>query len=210
VLCGVLLGVALLVLSSLPLGLGLWADYFAVSRQVGSLAFTGELAPWKHQTLLAFWTWVLDDPDAIRAAWLASAALAGVAVFASWGRTSRPTSLASPASPARLPRLPRLYAQAVLFVVAVNPYLFYYDGLLLAVPALVWALDPDRAADGRFRQACGALLAAIWIWQHVAMFARYDGCPPLIGPLCLAWLVLDAWDLRTTQRARPERVRATR
>lgn len=190
VLGGVLPGVAVLVLSSLPLGPRLWADYFGVSQHVLDALLTGSWSPWMHQTLLAFWTWALHSAVGFQYAWLATVALAGVAVVSTWRRTPDGWEL------------PRLYGQALLFVVAVNPYMFPYDGLLLAVPALVWALDREHFRGVAHWRACGALMAAVFVWQHVALLSHYLGCPPLVGPLCLAWLLLDTDELRRQRRAR--------
>jgi hypothetical protein len=192
VVAGAVLGLTLLALSTLPLGLYLWHDYRVASEHMLRLAFDGTLAPWMHQTLLAFWIWVLGPAHLglAPAAWSLTAGLAAATAANCWWRATAPAAL------------PRLFGQAVLALVAVSPYLFYYDGLLLALPAMVWYFQADGFVSRRSWLACGALLVLIFIWQQVQMFSRYSGCPPLIGPLVLAWLLVDARDLHAARRSR--------
>ena len=188
VLAGLALGLAALLASTAPLGLVLWSDYRDASDRVVEQAFHGELAPWMHQTLLAFWIWAAGEEQRVDLAWLGwmiTAAVATALVVRSWW-TRRPEQVA------------RRLGQAVLFAVAVTPYLYFYDGLLLALPALVWSFDRGSYARESSWRACGLCLLAIFTWQHVAMFAHYTGCPPLVGPLCLLWLAIDVRDLSAT------------
>jgi hypothetical protein len=186
VLAGIGLGVAGLVASSVPLGLSLWSDYRAASARVVALVFDGSFAPWMHQTPLAFWVWATSLVQRVEWAWLgwvASSAVATALVLRTWWAARRPEHIA------------RLLGQAVLFAVAVTPYLYFYDGMLLALPALVWSFDRESYARAACWRAGGLCLAAIFIWQHIAMFAHYVGTPPLVGPLCLLWLAFDVADL---------------
>lgn len=192
VLAGLALGLATLLASTAPLGLSLWSDYRAASARVVDLAFAGELAPWMHQTLLAFWIWAAGEEQRVDLAWLGwmiTAAVATALVVRSWW-ARRPEQVA------------RRLGQAVLFAVAVTPYLYVYDGLLLALPALVWFFDRGSYVRESSWRACGLCLAAIFVWQQVAMFAHYTGCPPLVGPLCLLWLAIDVRELSATASPR--------
>src|SRR5262249_29859264 len=185
VVSGALTGLLLLALSTLPLGLGLWSDYRVASEHILRQAFDGTLAPWMPQPLLAFGVWALQPAPMAPApiAWLLPAAPAAAATIACWWRVRDRAAL------------PRLVGVAVLALVVVDPYLFFYDGLLLAVPALVWFLQAPRFASRRAWSLCGALFGLVFVWQHVQMFSHYEGCPPLIGPLCLLWLLVDARDI---------------
>jgi hypothetical protein len=190
VLLGALAGLALLALSTLPLGAALWSDWRAASAQMLGLAFDGTLAPWMHQTQLAFWAWLLPPRSGLLLpAWLLTATLAAATAARVWWSVRRPDARA------------RLFGQAVLALVVVSPYLFFYDGLLLALPGLAWGFGARGFASRRAWLGCGVLLGLVFAWQHVQMFSHYTGCPPLIGPLCLAWLLIDARDLRAAERA---------
>jgi hypothetical protein len=97
----------------------------------------------------------------------------------------------------------------LLLAVAVNPYVFFYDGLMLAVPATVWLAERERW-DRRWWLAAGALIAVIWCGEHwlytwgvvpeslgVELWS-----PPVsfVGPAVAIWLVLatsQAWYSRT-------------
>jgi hypothetical protein len=188
---GALGGMVVMAASTQPLGSQLWSDWRAATHQILGQAFDGSLAPWMHQTQLAFWAWLVRPHfELLPVAGTVTAGLAAVVTAASWRRTRRTEAL------------PRLFGQAMLALFVVSPYLYFYDGLLLALPALSWYFQSESFASRRTWWTCGALLALIFAWQHIEMFSHYVGCPPLVGPLCLTWLLLDVRDLRTGEFAR--------
>ena len=79
--------------------------------------------------------------------------------------------------------------------------MFFYDGLVLAVPATVWWTGRERWDRGPW-VAAGALLAIIWCseqWLYTwGVLAASAGRPvwrpaaSLVGPAAAIWLVLAA------------------
>jgi hypothetical protein len=126
---------------------------------------------------------------------LAASALTAMAVFA-WRAPGTPL---------------RHLGIGVLLAIAANPYVFFYDGLILAVPATVWWTEREHWNRGPWL-AAGGLLAVIWCGEHslytwTALSASVGGPdwrPPLslVGPAAAIWLVLaarQAWHSRTVR-----------
>jgi len=186
VLGGFLLGLALLVVSTLPLGLSLWSDYFDASARMGQLLTSHGISIWKQQTLYAFWRWTLGEGTRLHLAEIAAAIGAfalGAPVLWLWRTRAVPRDL------------PRLVSIAVLFLVACNLYLFFYDGLLLLIPAVVWYTSPESYARASARRWCGGCIAAAYAWQHASSFVLQRQAPPLLGPIVAVWLAIEIFDL---------------
>src|SRR5262249_17536438 len=89
VLAGIALGLALLVLSSLPLGLARWHEYALTTR--GYMEAIQRVVPmWKQLTLYAFWSGLSGVPGPLTApmaaAWMASIILVAGATALAWWR----------------------------------------------------------------------------------------------------------------------------
>ena len=178
-----MLGVAAaLCLATLPLGSDLWIDFIAVSR--ANVDSTASYYAYKLVTLKGFLN-VVVGPDRIAGLFWAALAigLIGGSVW-SWRR--------APAQPVRQ------LAEAMLLAIAVSPYGFFYDALLLAFPATVWWWERDRW-DRRRWLAVGVLIAVVWCWEHAAhtwveLLAQagwsYRLPFSLVGPAAAVWLVL--------------------
>jgi hypothetical protein len=174
---------ALLCALSLPLGIQLWKDFFRIS--VGhSLALAG-YEPQKLITLRSFLEGTLGKGDLTLIVWaIAAAALIVMAILA-WR---------APGSPLRYLGI------GVLLVISANPYAFFYDALVLAIPATVWWAERDRWARKPWL-IVGVLLALAWCseqwlysWGVVAKGAGLQWRPPvsLVGLVTAFWLMLAA------------------
>jgi hypothetical protein len=92
----------------------------------------------------------------------------------------------------------RVASIAVLVTIALNLYLFYYDAALAVIPAVL--LFSHRAAwRSRARwTAAVALASLIWVAELLPMLWR--GGPSPVGPMALAWAVLELLELAALQR----------
>lgn len=190
---GLCAGIAVLVASTVPLGLGLWRDYLVSMSFVGNLLAAGSPVLWKQRTLLASLSWIGGRPAGaagVLGIWLVLVLPLSLGVLRVWWRASRD-------------QLPRLIGIAVLFLVAASPYLFFYDGLLLAVPGIVWWLQRERYASRGRHRVCGALLGTIYAWEYVNLAVLGAGLPPIVGLLVACWLLVEVRDFLQGQRAPP-------
>jgi alpha-1,2-mannosyltransferase len=180
----VMAGVAvLLCVLSLPLGLQLWKDFFGIS--VGhSLALAG-YEPQKLITLRGFLEGTLGKGDLTLTLWAIAAAALVVAAVLAWR---------APGSPLRHLGI------GVLVAVAANPYAFFYDAVVLAIPATVWWAERDRWSRKPWLIA-GGLIALMWCSEHwlyswgvLAGSAGVQWRPrvSIVGLATAIWLVLAA------------------
>ena len=176
---------ALLCALSLPLGFQLWADFLGVS--VGHSFTLQDYEPQKHIMLRGFLEGTLGRGDLTFVLWVFAVAVLVVTAVLAW-RT--------PGSPLRHLGL------GVLLAVSANPYAFFYDALVLAVPATVWWAERDRWARTPWL-IVGALLALTWCseqwlysWGMAAGPAGVRWRPPvsIVGLTTAIWLVLAARD----------------
>ncbi len=190
---GFVSGSVALCVASLPLGIAIWSEYLAASRFMVDALHNGAIPMWKQQTLLAALTTLLPnvDPAAVRSLWAvlcAGLVMCLAAVFRQ--RVVRRD-------------LPRLLAVTVLIMVACNPYTYFYDALLLLMPAGVWYLDRARYAGGRTHGLVGCCILATFVLQHVGLFV-WPGMPALAGLTASVWLageLVDRW--RAIRSCRP-------
>jgi hypothetical protein len=177
-------GVAVLLCAlSLPLGFQLWKDFFGIS--VGNSFRLAGYEPQKLITLRGFLEGTLGRGDLTLILWsITAAALVVVAVLA-WR---------APGSPLRFLGI------GVLLAVSANPYAFFYDALVLAIPATAWWAERDRWSRQPWL-IVGALIALMWCseqwlysWGVLASSAGVQWRPPvsLVGPAAAAWLVFAA------------------
>lgn len=166
---------------TLPLGFELWADFGRVS--LSNVDVVGLYERHKMITLKAFLSTVLGDGQLALMMWLTgSIALAGAAAWV-WQRPGPPL---------------RDLGHVLLLALAANPYAFFYDALLLVVPATVWWLERNSWRRHRW-MVVGALIATMWCWEQWAQTYRevlksagLGVMPPfsLVGPIAAVWLLL--------------------
>jgi hypothetical protein len=95
----------------------------------------------------------------------------------------------------------RAAALLALATVALNAYLFYYDALLLVVPASVAFLLRATYAP-RARAAVATLATISWVLQLVTPLFGQGGVP-LPGLVATMWLVVEGLDLARALRSAP-------
>jgi glycosyl transferase family 87 len=184
---------ALLCALSLPLGLQLWKDFFGIS--VGHSFTLAGYEPQKLITLRGFLEGILGKGDLTLILWAISAAALVVTAVVAWRAAGTPL---------------RHLGIAVLLVVSANPYAFFYDALVLAVPATVWWAERDSWARKPWLVA-GALLALMWCseqwlysWGVLAKSVGIVWRPPvsIVGLAAAIWMLLAA---RESMRVRQQR-----
>jgi len=191
---GLMVGWIGLLASTLPLGAAMWEDYFAATVRMADVVRSNAVDMWKHQTLYAFW-WTVPGVD-VRARWVqflwaASVAPIVVGVLVVWARRVRAECV------------PRLLGVTVLFLVAGNPYCYFYDGLLLMIPGIIWYVERGRYAHAGCHRICGFCLLGIFIWQHLSLFVLKGSAPwALVGPLAWVWCMVEVVDLTVGARRR--------
>jgi glycosyl transferase family 87 len=173
----------LLCVLSLPLGLELWADFLGVS--VGQSFALAGYETQKLITLRGFLEGTIGQGDLPLILWaIAAIALVITAVLA-WRAPGPPL---------------RHLGIAVLLIISANPYAFFYDALVLAVPATVWWAERDRWARTPWL-IVGALLALMWCWEQwlyswgaFTAAAGISSRPTvsIVGPATAVWLALAA------------------
>lgn len=102
--------------------------------------------------------------------------------------------------------MPRQLAVVVLITITANPYVAFYDGLVVMIPAIIWWASRDTYASLVAWRAIGALIALIWVWDQAVFFyagaARSldlitNGTPSLslVGPALAAWILMETLDV---------------
>ncbi|MEP6653103.1 MAG: glycosyltransferase family 87 protein, partial [Myxococcales bacterium] len=183
-LLGWLAGFSVLLLSTIPLGATVWRGYLEGMRTVSGIV--DQIPTWRQHTIAAFWRSFVHGPRLRTALWLACALpLAAVTGWA-WLKADRKRSA-----------LPRLLGITVLLAVTCSPYLHHYDAIIVALPGMVWYLDPGSFRSTILRHVCGAALLAAYLIQQVSLWGMQGGLS-LVGPALAVWLVADALDLATT------------
>jgi len=182
---GAMLGVVgLLVLSSLPLGTGIWQQFLDAS--FANDAVVGQYEAFKQITLKGFLGAVL--PQAF-SGWVWALCSVGLVLWTGWTWTRLKTS----------GRGAHALGLTLLLAVAVNPYASFYDALVLAVPATLWWANRERYPRTLFL-SIGGLIGLMWVWEYFTMY--YAGnlqtlglnlATPfsLVGPCAALWLVFE-------------------
>jgi hypothetical protein len=138
---GFVAATAVLILSTVPLGLELWADW---AKTMGSFreVMQDRLPPWKQATLLSTLQSLtgrtVTDP-LIRSIWVlgAGSLMAGMGWL--WGRLGTTKEF-----------FPRLLGIGLLAILAAKPYAFFFDALLV-VPAALLLFAPSESDADRHR-----------------------------------------------------------
>jgi hypothetical protein len=176
---------ALLCALTLPMGFQVWADFLGTS--VGHSFALADYDLQKLITLRSFLEGTLGRGDLTLILWAVTAAALVVAAVLAWRAPGSPLSH---------------LGVGVLLAVAANPYAFFYDALVLAVPATAWWAERDRWARKPWLTV-GALLALTWCgeqwlysWGVLTKAAGLPWLPPvsLVGLTASIWLVLSARD----------------
>lgn len=171
---------AALVISTLPLGVGLWKAFFAMTTRAGEIGTRYSL--YKEITLLAALRSVLGWGTLTTIVWAGSVAIATVLVIRAL-RQGRP--------------LGRSIASITLLAVIANPYVSFYDGFVLVVPATLWYAHRGTYSDRAWRSV-GMWIGAYWVWDMAVFY--YASVVPIFrnphvsaaGFLVTGWLVTEA------------------
>jgi hypothetical protein len=182
-LAGIASGVALLVLLSLPLGLARWGEYVSTTQHYVDVV--RDATPlWKQLTLYAFWRTVPGlGHETAHAAWIVSIAGAAAAVAFAWQRAR-----------ADAERVPRLFALTVLLAVVANVYLYFYDGLLLMIPGIVWYARRREYRSSLCHVGAGACIGLVFVVGYAQVFFSSSGAS-WAGAVIAVWLTCEAADL---------------
>jgi hypothetical protein len=187
---GMAIGLAALVTSSIPLGLARWTEYAFTTRQYARVV-RDMTPPVKQLTLYAFWRTVPTfGPRAALAAWTTSAAgllvLAGLAMYRTDARGADGRA--------------RVVGLAILLAVCCNFYAYFYDGLLLTVPGVVWYVTRGRYRAAT-RVAIAACIATAFVVSYVQFIKGFSGIS-WVGAVIALWAAFEACDL-LARRALP-------
>jgi hypothetical protein len=188
---GAAIGATLLGVSTYPLGLSTWKAWLAQTSTAASVVFDRATA-WRQITVRGFWTAFFGAADGRATAfWIATVSPAVVlALWATWRSRHSPD------------RLPRVLGLGVLVALSCGPYAFHYDGLLLAVPALVWYFRFDSYQASWVRAVIGVVILATYVLQLLGAWFLQDRFGwPLTGLAITAWLELEAIDLARSSAA---------
>ena len=179
-----MIGVGVL-LAGLPLGVT--GDFLDASFRNSELL--GDFPAYKLITMRAFLGAFTDS----MALWVVVLVVLGACGIYLWLPTSRTP-------------MPRQLAVVVLITIAANPYVAFYDGLVVMIPAIIWWASRDTYASLVAWRAIGALIALIWVWDQAVFFyagaARSldlitNGTPglSLVGPALAAWILMETLDV---------------
>src|SRR5690606_26680723 len=146
----------------------------AIARVGGELD-AGELALWKQHTLLASLRSLAPAPLAW-VGWVLCAIPLGALTLRAIRRAS----------------VLRAGGLLILATLALSPYAYYYDALLLVVPGAGLWLERERYPR-RARWIVAAVACATFAWQHAAFFVLQAQAPPLSGLLVSGWLGAELW-----------------
>jgi hypothetical protein len=174
VLAGLALGGVAWIALALPLGVAAWSEWLAALGRVLGALDEGRMLLWKQHTWLAFLRSVLP-PAVARIAWIAIALPVGALVLREVRRVDS--------------SMLRRASLLALATVALAPYAYFYDALLLAIPAASLWLERERWTR-RWHAALTAAALGTFAWQHVGFFGLQRG-PALAGLFVTAWLVLE-------------------
>lgn len=178
-LFGLAATVLVLLVSTVPFA-ELWEEFFRIPAHVES--FKPGYPAFKEITLLAFLKSLAIPRGIAMAVWAVTFAVLGWVLLGVW-RSERPFG--------------RQLAATTLFAVALNPYVGFYDGFVLAVPAVIWLSHRDTYAPTAWRRI-GLAIAAYWLWDmavfyYAPMIAMLTGAAIGDPPISIAGLILYVW-----------------
>lgn len=181
---------ALLLACSLPFGVGPWLAFLDNARGVAARQQAGDAPIAKQVTVQSFVRVLLGTGSwSTTVSWLAWAAVTAGLAFACWRVWRRPASLP----------LLRVVGTVCLLAVAANPRLYFYDALLLLVPAAGWYATADTyRSAGRHRLIGVALVAMV---AGTIGFFWFPAAGTVVGPCCALWLLVECADAAAAARA---------
>ncbi len=92
--------------------------------------------------------------------------------------------------------LPRLFGVTVLLALCANLYVYFYDGLLLLVPGVVWWVEREGYRSRWCHGLIGACLLGFFVVGYVSIFLlEFNEGVSWAGALLALWLVFEAADL---------------
>ena len=94
----------------------------------------------------------------------------------------------------------RLVGLAALAIVALSPRLYFYDGLVMAVPAAAWYLGRSDYTYRTVRRLQGLSILAIVAVTMV--FFPIPAVGTAVGPIAGLWIILEVVDLSAGRRSR--------
>jgi hypothetical protein len=163
-------------------GAGPWLGFVQAVRDVAERQGRGDAPIEKQVTLLGF-AQVLSGGRASPTVGIAVALVAAVTfgwAFRVWRRLDGAPPL-------------RLVGSAVLLAVALTPRLYFYDALVLALPAAAWYLGAGRYGTRAARRVAGTCLAGVVL--ATLLFFTMPVVGTVVGPLSLLWAVVELRDL---------------
>lgn len=170
---GVGIAVGVFALFVLSLSVGQWPEWVAAIERTLDEVGSAELVLWKQHTFLAFARSVA--PRKIAIALYAALCVASAYLFHRQRGAQVPTL--------------RLAGWLALGTIALSPFGYFYDALLLAVPASALWLCREHYDRQRFTLVV-VIAALTFAWQHIGFFALQSG--PAIGGLLVAtWLLVE-------------------
>ncbi len=181
---GFIAGSVALVLSSLPLGVGLWSGFLGNVQNMAELQEQGIVPIDKMVTVLSSVQTIFGLQDATTvsiAIWLAITTVLGVSILVLW-------------TPDRLAESPvRAFGALALFAVAANPRLYFYDGALVAMGMFALWMNA-RVRGGELAKRWTQRLAwVVWFGTWGSVFVELN---PIVGPAVAVTLILTAVDAR--------------
>lgn len=162
-----------------------WLDFLRAVLGVAQRQESGQAPVDKQTTLLAFSRVLSGDLSGtavVWALWLGMVIPVLVLAAMAWRKLARTDRY----------RL-RLVGVLALVMVAANPRLYFYDALILTLPAAAWYLDRDSYGRARWRRIGGACLAGIVVAS--GCFFAVPAIGTGIGLLAAVWAIAESFDL---------------
>jgi hypothetical protein len=189
---GFVTGGVILVASTAPFGIGPWRGFADALRWVAHNEGHTTVAN-AQVTLLSLLRALLHHGTTGTAAtvlWLTASLLLLAVVASLWRR--------GPAMTAAVPL--RWWGTIVLLAVALNVRLYFYDALILVVPAAGWYLERASYSSRRRWWASGMAVAGSFVALYPVMVDRPTGVA--VGGFATLWLLTEAVDLRRAKAGR--------
>jgi hypothetical protein len=176
---------------SLAFGLDVWARWWEAARALEGRLENGPAGYWRQQSLFWFFRAATHSSLAAKALWAASALGLGAAILRALLRLRERST--EPAIWARIASV------IVLSTCALNGYFFYYDLVLLAVPAAALFLARASWSSALAHRVAIACAAISWALQIEVFWGRDH--PPVGGLVAAIWLGVELADLNSSRAA---------
>ncbi len=167
-----------LFLVGLALDHGLWTRWLEMTIEYGEVIRTGT-PPQRQITLFASLQSILNRPGSdrlVQVLWWGGSIALVIPTAVLWWTARR-----------RAIPWERLWGVALVVVLAVNPYAYFYDGVLLAVPGAVWWMRRKSYRSRGAWATVAGVLALLLVWEHLLIW------PPLSPRLSPAGAAIGVW-----------------